>query len=358
MVALVVLVDVVLAGVDAVAGGPQPSGPGSSSYATVPQGVAAYAALLAQSGHPVSRYRGDLAPAPASWRRSTVVLLDPGEVSDEEARALRDAVRSGGRLITGDFGGDLPLTRILLREAPVWRASTVRLARPVVPVVETTGVRSVRSDGGRGAWRSPGSALPVLAGRNGALALVAQLGLGKVVLLADTTLLTNQLLATADNAVFALNIAGEPGRPVVFDEAVHGYGTATGLAALPPSWKWALTGLFVALLVFMVASARRLGPPESARRELPPPRRAYVDAVAATLARTGAPDTAMAPARRAARALVVRRAGLAPDASDAEIARAAHALGLDIDETAGVLGSTGDPLAVARAVAHLSGART
>jgi hypothetical protein len=227
-----------------------------------------------------------------------------------------------------------------------------------VPVVETTGVRSVRSDGGRGAWRSPGSALPVLAGRNGALALVAQLGLGKVVLLADTTLLTNQLLATADNAVFALNIAGEPGRPVVFDEAVHGYGTATGLAALPPSWKWALTGLFVALLVFMVASARRLGPPESARRELPPPRRAYVDAVAATLARTGAPDTAMAPARRAARALVVRRAGLAPDASDAEIARAAHALGLDIDETAGVLGSTGDPLAVARAVAHLSGART
>ena len=76
---------------------------------------------------------------------------------------------------------------------------------------------------------------------------------------------------------------------------------ARGLAALPARFGWALIGLLLAALVFLFARGRRLGPPEPERRELPPPRRAYVDALAATMARGKAREQAVAPVREEAR---------------------------------------------------------
>jgi hypothetical protein len=89
---------------------------------------------------------------------------------------------------------------------------------------------------------------------------------------------------------------------VIFAESVHGYGRATGLSALPTGWRVALAGLLVATLALMLARGRRLGPPERADREFPPSRREHVDAVAATLRRTGRPNEAAEPLRAAVRA--------------------------------------------------------
>ena len=66
--------------------------------------------------------------------------------------------------------------------------------------------------------------------------------------------------------------------------------------------------------MWLLARSRRLGPPEDEARPLPPPRWAYVDAVAGTLARTRRPHEAAEPVRRRARELIARRAGLPPDA--------------------------------------------
>ena len=123
-----------------------------------------------------------------------------------------------------------------------------------------------------------------------------------MVLLADTSPLTNAFLGDADDAALGLAIAGPASRQVVFVESVHGYGRATGLSALPTGWKVALAGLLVAALVLMVARGRRFGPPERADRPLSPARREHVDAVAATLRRTHKPDEAAAPIRAALRA--------------------------------------------------------
>jgi hypothetical protein len=63
----------------------------------------------------------------------------------------------------------------------------------------------------------------------------------------------------------------------------------------------------------MVAAGRRLGPPEDEQRRLPPPRRVYVDSMAAALARTHRPADALAPLQRSAREALARRAGFADD---------------------------------------------
>jgi hypothetical protein len=157
---------------------------------------------------------------------------------------------------------------------------------------------------------------------------VANVGAGRAVLLADASPLQNRLLDQADNAALGLALAGPPGRRVVFAESVHGYGRATGLAALPERWKWALIGLLLAAIAWVASRIRRLGPAEEETRALPPPRRAYVDAVAATLARTRTPAIAAERVKAAARSEVARRAGLGPNPADESVTAAAATLGL------------------------------
>ena len=123
---------------------------------------------------------------------------------------------------------------------------------------------------------------------------------------------------------------------------MHGYGPARGLAALPARFGWALIGLALAALVFMVARGRRLGPPEPERRDLPPPRRAYVDALAATMARGRDREEAVAPVRAEARRRLARRAGLGPQAGPDAWREAALAAGLDADEARALSGHAAD----------------
>jgi hypothetical protein len=146
---------------------------------------------------------------------------------------------------------------------------------------------------------------------------------------------------------------------VVFAESVHGFGDATGLAALPSRWKWTLAGLLLAALAFVASRVRRLGPPEEESRPLPPPRRAYVDAVAAALARTRRPSASAERVRDAARARIARRAGLAGDSSAESLARAAATLGLGEEEAAALArpsaGTDEDLLLAGRALARTKG---
>jgi hypothetical protein len=198
----------------------------------------------------------------------------------------------------------------------------------------------------------------VLAGDGGALLLVLTAGRGRIALLADTSPLQNRLLGEADNAALALALSGRG--PLTFVESVHGYGPARGLAALPARFGWALIGLALAALVLMVARGRRLGPPEPERRDLPPPRRAYVDALAATMARGKDHEEAVAPVRAEARRRLARRAGLGSRADAEAWQAAALAAGLEEDEARALAGRADDDAAVVatgRALAALAGPR-
>jgi uncharacterized protein DUF4350 len=279
LVGLVVLFIVVSVVIDRIA--PTPSGPEGSSYATAPEGAAAYAELLHRAGHPVTRVRTPVAERPLD-PGTTLVVLDPEQVAPEEARAIGRFVRAGGRLVAG--GALARWLGRVLDVPPEWAPSAPGRATVVVPVPESAGVSSVAfAEGGR--WDELGGALPILATPDGPVAAVSESGAGRVVLLADASPLYNRELARADDAAFGLAVVGAARRPVAFLETVHGYGVSRGFGGLPGNVKWALIGLALTALVAIWAAGRRFGPAEDPDTEPPPPRVDYVDALAAALVR-------------------------------------------------------------------------
>lgn len=331
IVALLVVANLALRFLGTLTGG-TPGGPRSSSYATSPHGAAAYAELLGRAGHPVDQVRA-LPHEKQPSLGATVFLLDPPNVGKEDLRALRQYVRDGGRLVASG------LSRKEMREL---------VARPPEPA---PGSRFVHEDGltietdGLTRWRQEN------------LVAVRRIGGGTVVFLADSSPLQNRLLGSADNAAFGLAFALPRARPVEFLESYHGYGTRTGLSALPLNWQLLLGGLGLAGLVYMVARGRRFGPPEEEGRSLAPPRRQYVDSLAAAIARSRNRDAAAAPVRTEARDAILRRAALPPDADDDAVRIAAGRLGLTDDDTETLLRparTDADVLALGRAAARIS----
>jgi Domain of unknown function (DUF4350) len=275
LIAALIAFALVLRAIDALV--PAPHGPTSSSYATSPGGLAAYASLLERAGHPVRRVRVRIAD---KWPRAgeTLVVLDPDVLDPDEARAIGDWVRGGGRLVAG--GANAAWLDAVLPDPPAPAADAPLTRRALTPV---PGVTTVDSDGL--GWTGVGERLPEIGPPDRPLLVAARSGRGRVALLADPSVLHNDRLGRADAAALGLALAGGPGRPVAFLETVHGYGAARGLAGLPGRVKWLLAGLLVAGLAALWAVGRRLGPPEDAERPLPPPRVEYVDALAAALAR-------------------------------------------------------------------------
>ena len=355
---VVVLVLVFVAGVvalDRIA--PEPAGPEGSSYATAPDGAAAYAELLGRAGHPVRRVRDPLADRPLD-PGTTLVVLDPRGLSPAEASKIGRFVAVGGRLVAG--GGPARWLGRVLESPPVWSPAPPGRATVVVPAPETAGVATIATLDG-GIWGRPAGALPLLETPSGVVAAVAQQGGGRAVLLADSSPLHNEGLARDDTAAFALAIAGGGPRPVAFLETVHGYGSETGLAALPGNVLWALAGLALAALALVWSMARRLGPPEDEARALAPPRRDYVEAVASGLTATGDERGIARAAAAAARRRLEQRAGVPAGAGDEALREAAGRFGLDESSTAAILAvgrpDEPDALAAGRALARLGEGR-
>lgn len=347
VVAVVVAANLVLRFLGSVTGG-TPGGPRSSSYATAPRGTAALAELLGRAGHTVEQVRTpphSSSPSPGA----TVFLLDPPAVASEDVRTLLGFVRAGGRLVAGGLGpGAL---RKLIPGPPGPPGPGVALAR-------ARGLGAVRrvETASAGAWRRPGAALPLVRGSGRTVLVESRLGRGRIYLLADSSPLQNRLLPRADNAALGLALAGPPSRPAAFLESYHGYGRSSGLAALPLAWKLLLGGLALAALVYMLARGRRFGPPEPEGRELAPPRREYVDALAASIARTRRRDEAVEPVRREAREALLRRVAQPTGADDDAVREAALRIGLPEADTEALLGpvrTDEDVLAVGRALARI-----
>jgi len=157
-------------------------------------------------------------------------------------------------------GGDLAATLPrVVRDPP----------SPAGPRSRSRGPRGAPGAGGR-ADRARGGgelvhrsgAAPLLTGAGAArCSAVRTLGAGRLDLLSDPSPLQNRLLGVADDAQLALDLAGGRARPVVFDEQIHGFAPANGLAALPERWWLALGGLALAGVAWALSRGRRLGPP-------------------------------------------------------------------------------------------------
>jgi hypothetical protein len=350
--AFVVALNVALTLIHSLGGG-TPGGPTSSSYATAPTGAAAYASLLGRAGHRVERLRG----RPSAERldpAATVVLLDPARpVAAEDGVALRRFVAAGGRLVLGGATGAW-LDRIV-PGAPDWSPTPSGAVRSLAPAPQLARVHELEPED-RGSWVG-GSALPLLGDTDRTLLALAAVGTGRVWLLADASPLQNRLLDRADDAALGLALAGPAPRRVVFLERYHGYGAAaTGFAAVPDRWWTAFGLLALATLVLMIASGRRFGPPLATERELPPPRREYVEALGSVLARSRSRDASIEPVRARVREVIAARAGLGRNPSDDELRAAAILLGVPADQAAALArpaASDADVLAVGHILARV-----
>ena len=279
-----------------------PGGPASSSFATAPEGVAAYAELLERFDRPVIRLRETPADAELD-PAATLVVLEPVGLTTDDGRAVQRFLAAGGRLVWGGPPSGW-LESVAPGAAPEWRGD----AETTVRGPFGGDARSVRT-AGEGAWveRSAG----------GSLLVRERVGAGRALLLADPSPLQNRLLGQADNAALGLELAGE--RPVLFAESVHGYGAASGIDAIPGRWLWVFAGLLLAALTLALARGRRLGPPERETRRLPPARAEFAEAIATLLAKSRPRSTGV----DAARAAVRRQLRIAPEAAEPELRAAA-----------------------------------
>lgn len=329
VVAILIVGNLALRFIGTLTGG-TPGGPRSSSYATSRHGAAAYAELLGRAGHPVFQVRTSPHSSPIN-PATTVFLLDPPAVGPQDLDALRTFVRRGGRLIAAGLSQQ-EMRRLVSR---------VPERAPGPPIVHEDGL-AIRT-GGATVWR----------GEN--LVAVRHVGDGSVVFLADASPLQNRLLGSADNAAFGLGLALPRDRAVLFLESYHGYGSGsgTGLSALPLAWQLLLAGLGLAGIVYAIARGRRFGPPEKEGRSLPPPRREYVDSLAAVVGRSKRRDAAVEPVRREAREELLRRASLPPDG---DLGFAAKRLGFADEDVEALLRpaeTDDDVLALGRAATRI-----
>jgi Domain of unknown function (DUF4350) len=337
-----------LAGLNAIAIGadaliPSPEGPRSSSFATAPEGLAAWAELERRSDVQVRALRA----RPASDTlpvEGTVVMLDPDDFTDGQAQALRGFAERGGRVVAG--GLEPGSWADVLVPGARWEEGGGRSAAATA-LGDAQTVRTA----GEGHWEQAGDAQAVVTADSDPVVLEERVGSGSIYLVADPSPLQNRLLGEADNAALALALGGRG--PLAFVESVHGYGNATGLAALPARFKWALALLGLSGLLLIAARWPRLGPAEPREKPLFPPRRAYVDALAATLARSRDRTAVTESVRSAARERLAARAALPPDADPEAWAKAARAAGLT-DEEARALQDGTDEIATGRALARLS----
>lgn len=336
---------------DEAVGGHSPGGRDGSSYATRTGGLAAYADLLARFDHPVRRLRAPLADAELD-PAGTLVVDGGGSIDPADVEAMRSFVERGGQLVLVQAS---PETIAAVGDVDVGFTGGASRYRAIHESLAPIRVVSGRGERSYAAVRSHGT-VALVADGEAVLATRTPRGRGDLVLVADSFALSNAGLAQHDNAAFGIAIVGGDGRTVTFAESVFGYGSRTGLAAVPSRWKAALLVLAVAVIAYGWARARRLGPPDQPERELPPARSEYVQALARTLARTREPDAALDGLASWARGGVARRAQLPVDATDEHVRAAARRIGLpdeEIDALFRAPVTEGDVLLVGQAAARI-----
>ena len=306
-----------------------------STYDAGANGYAALYEFLQRENVDASRYELPVGQLPP---KGTLVFagdyaIDPSFLSAKIASSLEAWVRKGGRLIV--LGSVFPATRDALglprthaagsKEA--WTACGFRGARRVV--------------GGEFAMNMRTSCdrkhSVLLAGRDGAVAVLLKHGRGTIVDIVTPTMFDNVRLAVRDNAAFAYDLFSA-GAPPQFDERVHGYAQGrTFWQVLPLPVRAAVVVAILALLIAIVAANIRLAPARRPEADDERTSFAYIESLARMLQRAGAAHDMIARLAKAAAGLrkpapgdergsaafaELRRLGERADAGPREVLRA------------------------------------
>lgn len=232
-----------------------------------PSGTLALKRMLTTLGYDV---RTADAPPPAP---ATFVLITDFRDEDASAR-LQQWIESGGRLVVSDTEA---LIASLIGVAPAGRVGTLgpSALRPRCASPLAARVSRIFVEGGSPSISSrEAEAVACFPARRGSFVVSARAGDGQLIVLASPSPLTNEFLRKGDNASFAVNLL-DAGGPIVFGTPLPAGEEAAGgglWRSLPAIGRAAIVQLCLALLLFALVRARRIG------RAIPEPPHAPIPA--------------------------------------------------------------------------------
>ena len=269
----------------------------------------------------------NLLPLPAGRDRApTLIVAGPGKaLAANEAEHLDRWLDAGGQLIlltsngwplrsqraakeeseeqSADESGEIQGETLLSRYAPDLRWSKVGEFRtaPGSGASLPAGDITLRQ---RQSFAGTDSAEVIATAGNAPVAVALPVGRGRIVAVADPTMVSNGALRRSDNAVWLVSLtAGWGSGAALFDEYHHGFGEKRGAgtltrAFLKTPWGWMIVQLAGAGLLYVFLFRRRFG------RISEPPLPARASALELVQARGGFLEAA--EARRLAAELIVQ----------------------------------------------------
>jgi hypothetical protein len=263
-----------------------------STFFTDPTGARALLLVMQQ-----------LLPSAEQWRRplqflalpkrpdipTTLIVADPGlPISQSELDYLDRWLAAGGQLIllTGngwptrqrlestnisegaetvaDNRVDDRSAKFLSRYAP-----SLRWTKPGQAKTSESSGPSLPSPGLKLRWQrsfaATGDAKVIAVAANEALAVQISVGQGRIIAIADPTMVSNGALRRSDNSVWLVSLAaGWANGKILFDEYHHGFGDKRSTAELTRAflttpWGWCALQVAAAGLLYAFAYRRRFG---------------------------------------------------------------------------------------------------
>jgi hypothetical protein len=272
------------------------------------------------------------ADRPGAGTETALLLSD--DLTPERRRGVLDWVGRGGTLVVADPGSAVtevePVgsTRIGLLDAEIERRCEVAALGDVGRVAAPGGVVFKVPEGPAGPGGTGGGGARACFPRNdGAWLLVQPLGEGTVVRLGGASVLVNQELGEADNAILlaSLLVPVEGTTVQVLQPPLPGGGTAGLGDLIAPRVRLALWQLVVAFVLLALWRARRLGRPVAEPQPVQLPGAELVAAVGNLLQRAKGRGQAAGLLTDDLRRSLAERLGLPPSAPADQVADAVAA---------------------------------
>lgn len=298
--------------------------PPGSSFSYAGEGSAAALQTLTRLGYTVRRSFDPIGALTLDPATLVLVLAEPAEVpTNSDRRALQAIVAAGATVLVTGCGALPFLTGSDAVMAPAEIASRSFAARFDSPLSAHAPRITMRTD--CGAWDA-GSRYTILYGdSHDAAVRFAKSGAGTIVWWSGSTPLENAAIDEPGNLELLLDVAGDRGRTILWDEFYHGQRRSLYSYARNTPLPWAAAQLALVLAVAAAMFVRRRAPVF----ERPPDSRAspleFVDTMAGLYARAGTAADAVATARLRLRRLLAEATGLAADADDRHLAAAGAA---------------------------------
>jgi hypothetical protein len=272
------------------------------------------------------------AERPGAGTGTALLLSD--DLTPERRRDVLDWVGRGGTLVVADPSSGVTeaepvgTTRIGLLDAEIERRCAVAALDDVGRVSAPGGVVFKVPEGpGSPAGPGAGAARACFPRNDGAWLLVQPLGAGTVVRLGGASVLVNQELGKADNAILlaSLLVPAEGTAVQVLQPPLPGGGTAGLGDLIAPRVRLALWQLVVAFVLLALWRARRLGRPVAEPQPVQLPGAELVVAVGNLLQRAKGRGQAAGLLTDDLRRTLAERLGLPPSAPADQVADAVAA---------------------------------